>query len=287
MKHILLSTGSRVAVHFLGSKITADVVPLVLLHGFCEDSSVWDTLTPHLKEIPIAAIDLPGFGQSDLPATPTMEAYAQAVAAVLDALGVPRCVLVGHSLGGYVALEFAARWGDRLAGIGLFHAHPFPETKERKTARMRCIAMLHSGKQDLYVSQLFPNLFTPAFAQTRPEVILSMIARGKKQPVEGIAAALLAMKSRGDHQETLQKADCPVLFLLGAEDALVPLQQAWQAAMLPNVASVEIMAGVAHMGMFEATAQSAAVLQAFYDLASWPILQIAPSDQPRHTASRR
>jgi pimeloyl-ACP methyl ester carboxylesterase len=269
MKHILLANGNRVAVYFSGNHNATDTVPLVLLHGFCEDSSLWDTLLPHLPGIPVVAIDLPGFGQSDLLLSPDMASYAQAVVEVLDALDLQRCVLVGHSLGGYVALAFAAHWGDKLAGMGLFHSHPFPDNEERKMARMRGVEMLRSGKRDLYVAQLFPNLFSPAFVQAHPEVLGLLIAKGKKQDPEGIAAGLLAMRSREDRQETLKKIACPVLFLLGAEDALVPIDQAWKAAMLPAVALVEILPGVAHMGMFEATIPSAEAIKLFYKSNAW------------------
>lgn len=267
MNHLIFDQNRRVAVHFSGKKCAPADVPLVLLHGFCEDASLWTGLSAALADLPVVAIDLPGFGQSDLPAEPTMEAYATAVHSALDALGIARCVLVGHSLGGYVALEFAARWPDRLAGMGLFHSHPFPDNEERKTARMRGVEMVRSGKRDLYVAQLFPNLFAPAFAQAHPETVQALITTGRRQPEEGIASALLAMKSRADHQETLKAAGCPVLLLLGTEDGLVPIDQAWQAALLPDLACIELLPGVAHMGMYEAPAQSAAVLRKFYATA--------------------
>jgi pimeloyl-ACP methyl ester carboxylesterase len=94
-----------------------------------------------------------------------------------------------------------------------------------------------------------------------------MIEQGKKQSAEGLAYGHLAMMSRVDHQETLKKASFPVLFLLGTEDDLVPLEKAWQTALLPNISLMEVMEGVAHMGMFEATIQSASVMQSFYAMA--------------------
>ena len=264
MKQILLDKGQRVAAHLGAFSGKKGAVPLVLLHGFCEDSSLWNGMTVALGDIPVLAIDLPGFGQSDLPEHPDMPTYAAAVCAVLDALEIEKCVLVGHSLGGYVALEFAAQAGERLAGLGLFHSHPFPDNEERKLARLRGIEMLQSGKRDLYVAQLFPNLFSPAFAAARPEVVSALIATGKTQSAAGIAAALTAMMNRADQQSTLAEASCPVLFLLGEEDNLVPVAQAWQMAVLPASASVEIMPGVAHMGMFEAPEKSAEALRLFW-----------------------
>lgn len=166
MKHILLDKGQRVAAYLGAFSGKKGAVPLVLLHGFCEDASLWQGISSALSDIPVLAIDLPGVaGQSDLPEHPDMPTYAAAVRAVLDALEIEKCVLVGHSLGGYVALEFAAQAGERLAGLGLFHSHPFPDNEERKLARLRGIDMLQSGKRDLYCAHGTPTSFLPHLRQ--------------------------------------------------------------------------------------------------------------------------
>jgi pimeloyl-ACP methyl ester carboxylesterase len=261
MKRVILNNGQAVACYFTGD--WAAQTPLVLLHGFCEDASIWDNLLPLLGEVPVVRIDLPGFGQSDLPGQPTIESYAEAVAGALQQLGVTTGLMVGHSLGGYVALAFAAAYPERLAGLGLFHSHPFADNEARQQARVRGIDMLAAGKRDLYVAQLFPNLFPPEYVQNNPEIIQKLIKNGQQQSAEGISTALLAMKNRPDHQPTLQQYTRPVLLLLGAIDQLVPLEQAWQMAMLPRQVSVEILPEVAHMGMFEAPEACAKILRAF------------------------
>jgi pimeloyl-ACP methyl ester carboxylesterase len=237
---------------------------LVLLHGFCEDSSVWSELLPHLSGVPTFCLDLPGFGTAPQPASAGMEGYAQAVRDALDAAGIGKCVLVGHSMGGYAALEFAARWPERLAGLGLFHSHPYADPPERLAARLRGIEMLRSGKKDLYVTQLFPGLFAPAFAEAHPEVVNALIFNGKKQSADAIIAALEGMMHRRDHQDTLRNLSCPVQFLLGAEDALVPLDMGLQSATLPSQADVRVLPGVGHMAMFEATEVVVQALREFW-----------------------
>ncbi len=193
-----------------------------------------------------------------------MEGYAQAVYDALDAAGIGKCVLVGHSMGGYAALEFAARWPERLAGLGLFHSHPYADPPERLAARLRGIEMLRSGKKDLYVSQLFPGLFAPAFATAHPEIVNALISNGKKQSADAIIAALEGMMHRRDHQDTLRNLSCPVQFLLGAEDALVPLDLGLASAILPSQSDVQVLPGVVHMAMFEATEVAAQVVRAFW-----------------------
>jgi pimeloyl-ACP methyl ester carboxylesterase len=248
-------------------------VPLVLLHGFCEDASIWEDLLQRIPEIPVLRIDLPGFGDSGSVHTPDVSQYANGVLAVLDEAQVQQCVLVGHSLGGYVALAFAQQYPERLKGLGLYHSHPFADTPERVAARRRGIELLQSGKKDLYVSQLFPGLFTPDFVEKHPDIVQKLIKNGQKQSSEGIIAALEVMIHRPDHTETLRNITCPLLLLLGATDPLISLQDTLKAALPAAALSVSILPGVAHMGMFEAPEACSQIVAQFWQFCSADYLQ--------------
>lgn len=265
MKHALLPDGRRVA--FFENKM-AEGLPLVLLHGFCEDSGVWGEFVPRLNGLRVVRIDLPGFGGSDLPAASSMNVYADSVLAVLDKISIEKCVLVGHSMGGYAALEFAEKHPERLAGLGLFHSHPFEDSAERKEARRRGIEMLQSGKRDLYVAQLFPNLFAEKFLKLNPNLVNALIDNGKRQSAESIITALEGMIARKNHEETLRRLACPTLFLLGSKDAIVAPEQGLQAAVLPNIADVHMLESVAHMGMFEAPEKCAEIVRRFWEFCA-------------------
>jgi pimeloyl-ACP methyl ester carboxylesterase len=265
MKHILLTNGRRIAYRSDGAAVG---LPLVLLHGFCEDATVWDGFIASLKSLRIIRVDFPGSGESDLDIATGMDVYADAVCAVLNDLSIEKCVLTGHSMGGYAGLAFAEKYPERLAGLGLFHSQPFEDSAERKAARRRGIEMVQSGKRDLYVAQLFPGLFAEAFAKANPKIINTLIDRGKRSPVAGIIAALEGMIARKDHSDTLRAIACPVLFLLGAEDAVVPPEQGLQAAVLPNIADVHVLPGVAHMGMFEAKEKCVEIVRRFWEFCA-------------------
>ncbi|GAB4500197.1 MAG: alpha/beta hydrolase [Saprospiraceae bacterium] len=265
MKHTLFSNGRRIAYYSNGA---TDSRLLVLLHGFCEDSNVWDDFVLFFKNMPVVRVDLPGFGDSNLPLNPGMDVYADAVCAVLNDLSIEKCVLIGHSMGGYTALEFAAKYPERLAGLGLFHSHPFEDSPERKEARHRGIEMLRAGKRDLYVAQLFPGLFAESFGKTNPEVINALINRGKRQSPEAIVAALEGMILRKNHLETLRSISCPTQFIFGAEDTIATPEQGLQAAVLPNIADVHVLPGVGHMGMFEAPEKCAAIVRQFWEFCA-------------------
>lgn len=226
--------------------------PLVLLHGFCEDTSVWDLTVAQMTDIPVLRMDLPGFGTSDRLETSTVTAFAHALAAMLQEAGAAQVVLVGHSMGGYVALEFARLYPEHLLGLGLFHAHPFADTPERLEARRRGIHLLQQGKQAAYVGQLFPGLFKPEFAALNPDCLSSLIQNAQTFQADSIIAALELMMARPDQCDTVKNLNCPLLLFLGTDDLLVPMRETLEACLGTSRLSLTIARNVAHMGMFEA-----------------------------------
>lgn len=110
-------------------------VPLVLLHGFAEDSSLWDRQKEYLKDkFRLIIPDLPGSGNTPLAndSATSMEGLAAAVKARLDAENIQQCILVGHSMGGYVTLAFAELYPYTLKAFGLFHSTSYADTEEKK-----------------------------------------------------------------------------------------------------------------------------------------------------------
>src|SRR3954468_19994428 len=96
-------------------------IPLVLVHGFPFDHTIWRQQQDDVSDTArVLAVDLPGFGKSPLPPPqPALDDYVEALRRSADRLGLGRFVLVGHSMGGYVALNFVRHYGDRLLGLGL------------------------------------------------------------------------------------------------------------------------------------------------------------------------
>ncbi len=225
-------------------------LPLVLLHGFCEDATIWEEILPKIKG-KIVRIDLPGFGGSDVSETPGIEKYADATAAVLDFLKFEKSILVGHSMGGYAALAFAKKYPQRLAALGLLHSHPFPDSETAIENRRRGIEMLKSGKKNQYVAQLFPGLFPKEFAEAKPDILKRLIARAQKFPTEGIIQGLENMMTRPDHRKTLTAVACPVLFIVGKKDNLISPENAQEMTAMPEVADIHFLENCGHMGMLE------------------------------------
>ena len=124
---------------------------IVLLHGYLESLLVWDDFVPLLyKQLRVVTLDLPGHGISVVTGEcHTMEFLADTVAEGLKALGIQRCTLVGHSMGGYVALAFCERHPDMLDGLVLLSSTPNPDTEEKAENRRREIALVRAGKKEM------------------------------------------------------------------------------------------------------------------------------------------
>ncbi|MEZ4987874.1 MAG: alpha/beta hydrolase [Saprospiraceae bacterium] len=246
--------------------------PVVLLHGFCEDSRMWDDFKQDLLEEQhrVLAIDLPGFGRSQLAETPSVDYYAQAVFAVMDARKMEEAVVIGHSMGGYVALAMAAQQPQRLKGLGLFHSHPFVDKPEKKAARLKQVEFINKHGHQLFVKQLIPKLFAPAYAQSHPFDVDKFIHRAARYPAAGIVGGLYAMANRPDRSHILSELEAPVLFIVGAEDEAVPYEASIDQLALPAIASVHWLPKVGHMGMVELMRPTQRIVRRFVDFCVNP-----------------
>ena len=240
-------------------------VPVVLLHGFCEDRTLWDEFSTSLLEesFRVIRIDLPGFGKSEVIAGATIEQMAEAVRAVLKTLGQDQVVLIGHSMGGYVSLAFARLFPGALLGLGLFHSHPYADSREKKEARRKSVEFIQRQGHVLFVKQLIPALFTPNFAKSNTFLLEKLIFRAARYKSSGIIAALEAMIGRQDESATLAEVEAPVLFIIGKEDQAIPAGQSMEQIHLPAVSSIHILDNVAHMGMFEAKRKTEQIVRQF------------------------
>ena len=239
--------------------------PMILLHGFCEDSSVWDNFISEFKSNKIIRIDLIGFGSSEPVETPSVEWAADSVKAVLDHLDIRQCTLIGHSMGGYVCLAFAKKYESYLNGLGIFHSHPYADSEEKKKSRAKSIDFIKRNSHFHYVKQLFPNLFPPAFLSSNRFLVNKMIHQASSFSTEGIIGGLQMMMNRPDQSEVLKNIKCPVLFIVGLEDQVVPLEKCLEQTALPDVSDIQILEGVGHMGMFEATRATQKIIHNFIE----------------------
>ncbi|HYG14602.1 MAG TPA: alpha/beta hydrolase [Bacteroidia bacterium] len=241
---------------------------LVLLHGFCEDLHVWEGILPELVRYRLVCMDLPGFGKSGLTEgkeVETLEDMATRVAVTLKMAGIEKCTLIGHSMGGYVALAFAEKYPEMLTGWGLFHSTAYPDSPEKKEDRLKQVEFVRKNGPVPYVNKLIPGLFSKSHERSLQTEYSLKIARECK--AEGIINALLAMRQRPERIETLTNAEVPVLIVAGADDALIPLEKLSYQASLPARCQFELLENSGHMGMTEEPGESVRLLDSFMQFA--------------------
>lgn len=236
---------------------------LVLLHGFLGSLHIWDDfsriLSSHFR---VVTIDLPGHGGSDVIEDATMETLAETVKAVLDSLQINACLVVGHSMGGYVALEFARQYPQLLRGLCLFHSHGSADTEEAKENRRRTINIVRLN-HDGFIRQFIPDLFAESNLVRLANTISSLQEMAGEVSVEGVVASLEAMRGRSGSIELLQNIEVPVLFIGGKDDSRIPVQKIMSQALLPAHAEVLMLHNVGHMGFVEAPEKTLNVLRDF------------------------
>jgi pimeloyl-ACP methyl ester carboxylesterase len=223
---------------------------IVLLHGFCESNTCFSEQVFFLsKNYRIITPDLPGFGKSDVIQGASISQWADEIKKVLDKEQVSQCLMMGHSMGGYVTLAFAKKYASRLKGIGLLNSTALADSEERKEKREQTIGFIQSNGVSAYVRSFIPPLFHTEFKDNK--IIESIIQEASEFSAEGIVAALQAMKQRDESTKMLEQISLPVLFLAGKYDSLIPYPSNIEQAVMCKKAEICLTQHSAHMSMLE------------------------------------
>ncbi len=250
--------------HQIHYAISGKGTPVLLLHGFCEDSRIWhDFQTPLETDYQIITLDLPGFGQSDAVENLSISNYAEVLEAVVEALNLSPFILIGHSMGGYVALAFAEKRASLVLGLGLFHSHPYADDAAKKEARTKAIDFVTTNGAKTYTRELIPMLFSGDFLKTKRPIVDKLVSNTAEYTDISVIAALQAMRDRPDRSGVLATVECPVLFIIGEEDVAVPEAYSKAQTHVPQTASIHILPEVGHMGMFEAQKKTQRIVRDF------------------------
>lgn len=239
---------------------------VVLLHGYLESIEVWDDFAGELgKAYRVIRIDLPGHGFSDWGGREVIgiDYMADTVAAVLDIAGVERCTVVGHSMGGYVAVALAVNHPEKLEGLVLFHSSPNADTPEKAANRQREIELIEAGKKEMLARVNPGKGFAEINLRRCAEAIEELAEQVMLTDDEAIVAVLKGMSQRKDRNEEMRKLGIPKLMIFGLGDNYIPVAAAESMALAQPQAKVAWLEKSGHMGFVEQPEESLAILKDF------------------------
>ena len=229
---------------------------IVLLHGAGGSHLSWPPEIRRMVGYDIYAVDLPGHGKSDTHGEQTILAYADQVLAWMQALNLYRFFLVGHSMGGAIALSIAANSPTRVAGLGLIGIGTPLEVPTDILENLSNPAMVPSALNEIKALSFSPDpnprlvhLFNKRLAETRTSVL-----RG-----DFLACA------RFNLANTFAFIKTPVLVIAGAQDQMVPLRYVQLLTKKIENAELVVIPDAGHMLMLEKPDEVAASLKTFLE----------------------
>jgi len=237
---------------------------IVLLHGFLENKKMWtDYASFFSQKHRVITIDLLGHGETDsLGYVHEMEDNANVVNAVLENLKIEKAIILGHSMGGYVALAFAELYPEKVEKVVLQNSTSKEDSKEKKTNRTRAIKAVKQNYIN-FVSLAIANLFSENNRNRLAEEIEKAKIEALKTPLQGIVASLEGMKIRKDREGLLRKNQFPVLLVLGKKDPVLNYEENLSQIEGTNVQLVSFEDG--HMSHIENKEELKSVLVDFFN----------------------
>jgi len=245
------ATCNGIPVHISDNR-KGDTV-LVLLHGYLETLYVWEDFTAKLPEgIRLISIDLPGHGLTGTDKSEnSLEFSAAVLKAVMEKCGVESAYIMGHSMGGYIAIEAVKRYPKLFKGLVLMHSTPFADTEEKKSDRDREISLIMQAKLPAIARMGIPLMFAKANQRKFDEKILELVELTETHDPEGIVASIEGLKSRPDNLSFLKECETPLLMFFGADDYHISAEKAKMLQEeLPSAKSV-FLANSGHNGFLE------------------------------------
>ena len=236
-------------------------IPVILIHGFCETHEIWSGFDENLSEkLEVFVIDLPGFGKSPISKIPfSINDIGAIILDWISQFKIAQPVVIGHSLGGYVALAMASQAPEEIGGLGLFHSTAFPDTDEKKTNRSRVIEFVKTNGKDPFINTFVPGLF---FDKKHAAIrLVDKIAR--RTSTQTLLTYTAAMRDRTSSIEFIRNYAKPVLVLAGEKDSIIPVETARELEMLAPKVILHVLKETGHMAMYERTEEAQNIVKDF------------------------
>lgn len=248
-------------IHFLDK---GSGTPLVLIHGYCEHSNVWDPLIPSLsKNHRLLIPDLPGFGKTASTSNCDLNEISNQLYAWLTEIGIQECSLLGHSMGGYIVLAFEEQFPQFSTSFGLFHSTSYADSEDKKKTRTGVSKFIRKYGRDKFIESLVPALFYKD--NSEKSYFRNFMSIALESNPQSIVDYAIAMRDRPDRRHVLHSEKKPILFISGKYDGVIPYEQSIEQA--DNYSHIRFcpLEDTGHMGMYEASEQCVSAIMTFFE----------------------
>jgi pimeloyl-ACP methyl ester carboxylesterase len=231
----------------------SDDPPIMLVHGYPLDRRMWEPQIEALSdEFRIITPDLRGHGESQVtPGPNTMDILADDLKGLLDALGIPKVVLDGFSMGGYVVFSFFRKYPEFVHSLLLLDTRPQSDSDDAKKGREDMAQLAEREGVCSITERLIPRLLSADTVANRQDVVDTVRTMITECPVEGIAGDLRGMALREDSSDLLSKISVPTLIVVGDQDAITPPTESHMMASIISDATVVEISGAGHLSNLE------------------------------------
>lgn len=239
---------------------------ILFIHGYLESAKIWQSFGKLLeKDFFLILPDVPGHGKSGiLSSTHHMDEMADALDSVISELNVMKLHLVGHSMGGYIALAYREKYYEKLYSCVLFHSTCYSDTPEKKENRKREINLITEGKKELIINTNIPRAFADDNLDILREEVEFAKKIGRENPDQGIISLLNGMRSRPERCPLLIDDKIPLLLIAGQKDNYIPMEVMEKMLGLGTNVELKILKNSGHMGFMEEPGVSGNILMDFY-----------------------
>jgi pimeloyl-ACP methyl ester carboxylesterase len=242
--------------------------PVLLIHGFPLNQTIWNHFADELaKSSLVFTVDLPGFGKSPALKSPfTIEDVASEIGQWLKSQKIESTVVVGHSLGGYVALALAKQRPAMVSGLALFHSTAYADSVEKKENRNKVLDFISKNGVLAFTSNFIPPLFADQH-HLSIETVRKIAVQATK---EAVIDYTKAMRDRKDQSLLLKEFHKPIMIISGEKDQGISVESVQDQAKISKLIEFHILTGVAHMGMFEQPEKTIGLIKDFAQKSNRP-----------------
>lgn len=237
-------------------KKTGNGFPLVMLHGFPNDHNTWNPIIDQLaKQYTLILPDLPGSGKSEfLSKEMTMEDMAFKVNEVFEFENIEKAIIIGHSMGGYTAFNFAKHFPQKIAALSLVHSSAFADSEEKKENRAKGITLIRKGdlEKKAFLKGMAYNLAAAQYKKEHPEFMETIVNNGLSISTEALISFYQAIQNRPNRTDVLANATFPIQWIIGTEDKASTMEDMLSQAHIAKLNDVVVYQDCGHMSMYEA-----------------------------------